>query len=683
MKLSCKWLKDYVAWTGSVKSVSDELTMAGLEVQETYEVASSKDQCLDIEITSNRPDWLSHVGVAREIATLQGANLSLPPYANKVKLGEKGPKVASVDKELCPYYTTCLLEDVEFGAAPDFIRERLDAVGVRSINLIVDVTNYVLLEWGQPLHAFDSDRLVGDVITARAAKKGEKFVAINESEYELSAQDLVIADGEKAIALAGVMGGLNSEVTSRTRNILLESAYFKSSCVRRMSQRFNLVSDSSYRFERGVDPEGVDIARERAIHLILKYAKKVGKVHRVVKAGKAPVKPRTIRFPLSDIERTLGIKIPQAKVRTYLNSLGLKAVKANGEIFNVKVPSFRADVQQPIDLIEEIARIHGYDKLPDSMPVLEPAYVEEPRIQAVENKARELVIGAGYYETITFSLISEAIFEKLKIDTARFTRIVNPQNKELVLMRPTLLPSLMDVVKTNNYHGNGPDLRFFEVASIYGEEKKGKLCEEFTTLGLALSGAQVPHWQDKGRGHSIYDIKGLLEKLLSLAGVSAWSFEPVEDAFLSEGLELVVKGQTIGRLGKAVSAVKDYYDVKDDVFLAEVNLTQLAKCYSDDRQYTAPSKYPPSLRDIAIILDEHVRAEEVLGIIRSIHGDWIRHADVMDLFTGKQIPKGKKSLAFSITYQAPDRTLSNEMVTELHDKVIAAVLEKFKAELRA
>jgi len=315
-----------------------------------------EDTIFETEVTTNRPDWLSHLGVAREVYAIRGGHFAIPSCKAQTRSAKKQAFSVSIKAPLlCPYYSATFLEEVTSGRTPDFMKQRLEACGIRSINLIVDVTNYVLLEWGQPLHAFDADRLKERRIEVRRASAGEKIVAINGVTYELTKDDLVIADSNGAVALGGVMGGAGSELNESTRNILLESAFFKPSTVRSSSRRFGLVSESSYRFERRVDPEGVDLARERAIYLICKYAQ-VKQVHSVARAGKIPIKSKHILLDTSQVERVLGTRIPGSKVKLLLKRLGLK-VSGSAKKVNVVVPSFRNDLTRPIDLIEEVARV--------------------------------------------------------------------------------------------------------------------------------------------------------------------------------------------------------------------------------------------------------------------------------------------------------------------------------------
>lgn len=690
MKVSLNWLKDYVSLKQRGEEIARLLTSAGLEVKGVDAFPDFKDEVMEIEITSNRPDWLSHVGVAREIAAVSGGKLIFPEWQNPEKKGRESfsrdrKKILPIeiqDTKACPYYTACLLENVEFGESPDFIKKRLLAVGMRPINLIVDVTNFVLLELGQPLHAFDWDRLSQEKILVRRAREKETLRAINGTEYPLNVQDLLITDGARPIAIGGVMGGLESEVSMSTRNILLESAYFAPAVIRRTSQRLGLSSDSSYRFERGVDPAGVDIGRERAIRLIRQYAKSVGKVSVVFKGGRLPKKEGIIRFPFDEIRRILGVEIPSQKVSQYFRALGLSVRPGKKGTVTVGVPSFRQDLIRPVDLVEEAARLYGYDRISETLPDIQPVYIEEKKLRKTEETVREAALSAGLNETVTFSLISEKVFEKLSVPLMAVTRVVNPQNKELTLMRPSLFPSLLEVVKTNFYHSSSNDVKLFEIASVYGPEVNRELPKEEWTFAAAIAGTKNAHWLEKGRKYALFDLKGIFEELFDRLGVQV-KFVPGENSFLEQALSMECQGETLGVLGKVSGPVKAFYDISSDAFIGQISLEKTANLALLEHRYKSLPKYPASRRDMALVLGENVPAGEVISHLRSLGIAFICGIDVLDFYRGGQIPAGKKSLAFSIEYRADDKTLTAEEVNALHAKVVESVSRHFSAQLRS
>lgn len=690
MKVSLNWLKDYVALKQQADETARLLTSAGLEVKGVDAFPDFKDEVMEIEITSNRPDWLSHVGVAREIAAVSGGRLIFPEWQNPEKKGKQAfvrdrKKILPIeiqDTKACPYYTACLLENVEFGESPDFIKKRLLAVGMRPINLVVDLTNFVLLELGQPLHAFDWDRLSQEKILVRRAREKETLRAINGTEYPLSVQDLLITDGARPIAIGGVMGGLESEVSMSTKNILLESAYFAPEVIRRTSQRLGLSSDSSYRFERGVDPAGVDMGRERAIRLIRQYAKSVGKVSVVFKGGRLPKKDGIIRFPLGEIRRILGVEIPSQKISQYLRALGLSVRPGKKGTVNVGVPSFRQDLTRPVDLVEETARLYGYDRIAETLPDVQPVYIEEKKLRKTEETVRETALSAGLNETVTFSLISEKVFEKLSVPLMAVTRVVNPQNKELTLMRPSLFPSLLEVVKTNFYHSSSNDVKLFEIASVYGPEVNRGLPKEEWTFSAAIAGTKNAHWLEKGRKYTLFDLKGIFEEVFDRLGLQV-KFVAGENSFLEQALSMECQGETLGVLGKVSGPVKSFYDISSDAFIGQISLEKAANLALLEHRYRSLPKYPASRRDMALVLGENVPAGEVISHLRSLEIAFICGIDLLDFYRGGQIPTGKKSLAFSIEYRADDKTLTAEEVNALHAKVVDSVCRHFSAQLRS
>ncbi|MBI1978123.1 MAG: phenylalanine--tRNA ligase subunit beta, partial [Candidatus Omnitrophica bacterium] len=515
--------------------------------------------------------------------------------------------------------------------------------------------------------------------------------------------DLIIADLSGPIAIGGVMGGKDSEVNKRTKNILLESAFFSPVSIRRTSRRLGLSSESSYRFERRVDPKGVDQARERAIHLILKYthAKRVSSVFR---SGKLPIREAKIVLNLADVKRILGVQIPGSKIKSYLSRLGLQ-VSGKGKTIRVQAPSFRADLTQPIDLIEEIARIYGYENIPETLPLVRPI---EPRIDpilALECEVRSLCVGLGFSEAITFSLVESSFYDRLGLFKENRVKLINPKNKELNLMRPSLLSGLAQSVRRNLFVGQ-TDIRLFEIGNRYLKQtvpgtavKMGTdynlspfsaarnvpgtdLPKEERMLAFILSGEGSLGWLEKKRPISFYDLKGAVEEILARFGMR--SVEAVDQDTIyqtGEGVQLSVKGKAIGSYGTLSERVRKLFDLSQPVFYAELSLEVLLSLAGESRVVKEIPKFPISPRDLTLIMDERVKAESVVGEIRKMAGELVAHIEVFDYFKGGQIPKGKKSLSFRIHYQAKDRTLQNEEVNKLHFSVIDELNRSFGAEL--
>lgn len=678
MKVSFNWLKDYVRVNLSAPQIADRLTQAGLHVERIEKV--SGDTIFETEVTTNRPDWLSHLGVAREIHAVTGCRFVLPPFGHgRREKSERSFRILLPDPDLCPYYSATLLENVEWAKTPDYMKHRLEACGIRLVNLIVDITNYVLLEWGQPLHAFDADRLRGDLIRARRAQAGESIVAIDGTRYKLTKDDLVIADTEGPVAIGGVMGGKESEVDEGARHVLLESAFFKPSLVRATRQRLGLSSESSYRFERRVDPRGVDQARERAVDLISKYACPK-RITRAFRAGKLPIREVKIVLERSEVKRILGLEIPKTKL--LLSRLGLK-VSGSERKATVLVPSFRNDLTRPIDLIEELARLYGYERIPETLPELVPVEQCTDAILDLEERVRDLCVSFGLHEAITFSLVDSSAFETLGFLKDRWTRLVNPQNQELNLMRPTLLAGLLEAVRRNLSVGE-TEIRLFEVGSRYLNEGKKKLPVEEHMLAAILSGEGKDHWLDQKRALGFYDVKGIVEELLNRLGIENVSVHAAEHSMFQNGqsVSLNINGRTIGFYGTLSDRVRNLYDVEKAVYYAEVSLDQIAsRAKRGPSAVQALPKFPPSPRDLTLILDEGVKAEAIIERIRKMAGHLASRIEAVDYFKGGQVPPEKKSLCFRIFYQAPDRTLQNEEVNRLHFSIIDSLTQSLSAEL--
>src|SRR3989338_6514692 len=679
MRVSLNWLKDYVQVKASPQILADQLTMAGLEVKKIE--AAGSDTIFETEITSNRPDWLSHLGVALEIHAVTGSAFKIPATSvPKSPQCEKHFVVTLSDRDLCPYYSAVFLEGIEWGKTPDFLKARLETCGIRSINLIVDITNYVLLEWGQPLHAFDADRLHGNEIFARRAQKGENITAIDGTVYELSKDDLIIADGRGPIAIGGVMCGKNSEVNTNTKNVLLESAFFTPSSVRATARRLVLGSESSYRFELRVDPRGVDQARDRALYLIAQHSK-IGKISRVFRAGKLPIKEPKILLPQSEIKRILGADIPGTKAKTFLSRLGLK-ISGTGKTITASIPSFRSDLMRPVDLIEEVARLYGYGRIPETLPSMIPLEPHVDPILEFENEIRQLLVSLGFYEAINFSLVDPKPFDQLGLYKEERTRLINPQNKELNLMRPSLLSGLLLSVRRNASVGE-TEIRLFEVGNRY-LQKSNQFPHEERMAAFILSGESGGSWLQKKRPFGFYDLKGFVEMLLARIGrIESWEVKPSHEVMFqkNQGFVLETQGKEIGFYGTLSDDVRRIYDVEKPVFYAEFSLEKVLALLKTRKLMKEIQKFPPSPRDLTLILDEPLNAETIIERIREMGGELASKIEVFDYFKGGQIPKGKKSLSFRIFYQAKDRTLQNEEVNRLHFSIIESLNQLFGAEL--
>ena len=685
MKVSTNWLRDFVTLPPPLERIAEHLTMAGLEVKktETISVQKEKDLIFEVEVTSNRPDWLSHVGVAREIAAVENLALKLPEIDKGLnRSAAPGWKIDLKENDGCPYYTGVYIEGVASATTPDFIKTRLEACGLRPVNFLVDVTNYVLFETGQPLHVFDADLLDSTELRIRRAKTGEAFTALNGREFKLEMDDLVIADTRQAVAIAGVMGGKNTEINERSRNIILESAYFNPRWVRKTARRLGLSSDSSYRFERKVDPEGVDFARERAVALIRQYGKPRF-VSAVLKAGDKPPAGRdTVHLSLPEIGKKLGVQVKPHEAFSILTRLGMQVKKDSEENWKISIPSFRPDLSRPIDLIEEIARIYGYDNIPETLPAKSPPALSRNSLIELEDKSRDFFSGAGFFETVTFSLISPAHVEPE--EAARAVKVDNPRNQELTLMRPRFYPSLLSVVQKNIRQG-ARGAALFEIANVY-HTLPDKQSGETKSVGLALFGKWKPkNWLDPERDAAFYDLKGTVSAFLEYSGVEDFQYGPHELGFLVRpGAEKISSGKAVlGIIGELDRRILETWGIEERVYYAELSLPPVADALKRGcRLFRDLPKYPSISRDIAIVVSAAAKAGIIQDQILKLGRGLIDRVELFDLFTGGRVPKGCKNLAFRVTYQSREKTLVAEEIQKLHVEIADSLVKQFQASFQ-
>jgi phenylalanyl-tRNA synthetase beta chain len=684
MKISTNWLRDFIELAPPITRTADRLTMAGLEVKKCESLESVKDTVFEIEITSNRPDWLSHLGVAREISAVENLSLKLP--ALDAEAGRKPPHgwdVRIKDQKGCPYYTGVLIEGITETKTPEFIVQRLLACGVRSINLIVDITNYVLLEFGQPLHAFDADLLKDCEIQVRKAKSGEKIAMIDGSSLELREDDLVIADGERAVALAGVMGGKDSEISERTRNVFLESAFFDPARVRQAARVHQVATDSSYRFERRVDPEGVDLGRRRALELIIKHAKPRN-VSAAIKAGEKPqLAIKAVHFRSEDVRDVLGCEVKPSQIVSSLSKLGLDVKQHAVGSWRVGIPSFRPDLTRPVDLVEEVARIYGFDNIPETLPERAPISVSENPRLLLERGLRRFLSGVGLHETVTFSLIPEDGLDPEK-DLASAVKIVNPLHHGLHWMRPTIITGLLGVIQ-RNINAGAEGVPVFEIANVYSSPDPHKHPAEERTCAIALYGKRAQaSWLDQSREVSFFDLKGLVDAALQKAGVKDWTEEDGEKSFLKPATtaNLLSGKLNLGFLGEVSPEVLEKWDIKGPVFYGEISIDRLLERSEGVRRFQEWPRYPAVERDLSLTVKEDVKFNDLMAEVRGLGHGLIRDVRLFDLYKGKRVPEGFKNLAFRIVYQSLERTLVSDEVQQLHDKIASTLVQKYQASFQ-
>jgi phenylalanyl-tRNA synthetase beta chain len=654
------------------------------------EALGLKDTILDISITPNRPDCLCVIGVAREIAALthQRVKYRGSSLTNQGEEIHQKTSVTILDRDLCPRYVARMIEGVKIGSTPHWMSNRLERVGIRSINNVVDVTNYVMMEYGQPLHAFDFELLEGGRIIVRRAKEGEEFITLDGVKRTLDGEMLMICDAAKPVAIAGVMGGLNSEIKEDTKRVLLESAYFNPAGNRRTSKKLSLETEAAYRFGRGIDYGGCLIAANRAGQLIWDLAG--GRVvEGVVDIYPVPIKPSPIRLSVKKIHQVLGTEVPVAQVRNYLEDLELE-VRGEGQDFLVVTPpSFRGDLEREIDLIEEVARLDGYEKIPLSLPKGPPSSEGRGKEFVVERKAIDTLIYHGYHEVITYSFISPASWDRIGLASddrsRRHLRILNPLTEDFSVMRTTLIPGLMETARYNVSWKNS-NLKLFELRKVFFPQEGEGLPREVKFLaGLAMGFDRDPHWAFSPRSVDFYDIKGCVEDLLENLQVSGATFRRADDVpYLHPGkaTRVVLDHEVLGVLGEVHPQVLGHYELRGAAYLFELDFSQMVKWAGEGKGFQPLPKFPAVYRDLSIVVDKDLEVERVMEAIRSFHQPFVEEVAVFDIYQGPPIPGGKKGVSYRIRYQANDRTLTDEEVNRYHEKLLSRLKEVFGLDLR-
>lgn len=665
---------------------------AGLTLGEpVFAALGLKDFQIEIGLTPNRPDCLSVVGVAREVAALCQQELKLP-VSNVEEIDDQIENHAAVvieNEEGCPRYAARMVKNITIGPSPDWMVRRLEAVGMRSINNVVDVTNYVMMELGHPLHAFDFRYLEDGKIVVKSAKAGEKFTTLDDQEHSLSAEDLMICDGQRPVAMAGVMGGLNSEVQSDTSTVLLEAAYFKPTMIRRTSKRHGLHTESSHRFERGADIDMIPVALDRAASLIAELAD--GQVASgMIDCYPRQLDPVVIEITTPRVKKLLDIPISTDEVKQHLESIGLQTLAGGrSDCLQVTVPSFRPDIEREVDLIEEVARLYGYGRIPVTMPVGTVDAKLPPLRQLLQKSLRQTMVASGFSEAINYSFVAADSLNKIAIgaDDRRLTqvKILNPLSEDQAVMRTSLVPSLLDTVSRNlNYRSS--NLRLFELRPVFLTQSDRDQCLEKLSLTAVMSGQSSPEgWSQDSSLVDFYDIKGVVEEILAKVNIYNVSFDStVSQPYLHPGksCQLVLGEKSLGFIGEVHPEVLNNFTIEQPVYLFELDVDAIIASAGQYAQFKTLSKFPDVKRDSALLLDESISADQVMDIVNKSKIRLVESASIFDLYTGKGVPVGKKSLAIRVCYRDLEKTLTEAEVTKSHDKLIRSICHLLDAEIR-
>ncbi|HLF18918.1 MAG TPA: phenylalanine--tRNA ligase subunit beta [Candidatus Omnitrophota bacterium] len=680
MKVSLNWLKDYVTPGIGAEELAHRLTMAGLEVETIH--SADGDKVFEIEVTPNRADCLSMVGISREVAAILNKTRK-PPRIKDTSYPKIKCEIAIEDKSGCSRYIGTVIEGVTVGQAPDWMRKNLSVVGIRPISNIVDITNFCLMESGQPLHAFDYDKLIGGKIAVRRARKGEKIVTIDGLERELDETILVIADSKRPVAIAGIMGGKDAEVNEKTKNILLESAYFDPILIRRAARKLGLASDSSYRFERGVDRGGVKTGSDRAASLILEIAK--GKVTRYADVnitGKTKT-TNSISVSVQKVNQYLGADILSGRCQTILKKLDFKvAARGKGGLL-VQPPSTRPDVKLDVDVIEEIARIEGYDRLPTSFPTIKISDIPLDEKRFLREKIRKALIAQGFDEVITYSMTNREVLVKAKQNDIKSVKVINPLTQEQEVMRPSLLPGLLNTVSFNINRAQ-KDLKIFEASKIYRDEG------EIEALGIMMTGMASEDWRQAKKQHvDFYDIKGAIVKAIRyVLGCRPMVFVPLQENFLEPGLSAAVEldGSVIGLIGKVEEGVLNSFDIKNaDVWFAQIELKNIISRKPLKRAYQTISPYPAIVRDVSLTIDKRYFYQQLVEIIKEKGLKNLVEIHFKEDYTNMvrdKIASHHRGILLSLVYQSAERTLQEAEVNNDHQKLLKALVERLQVVIR-
>ncbi len=651
---------------------------------------SGSDVIYDLEVTPNRPDLNSVIGIAREIAAVTGNAMRIPevqcPMSNVQTDSFVAVKIE--DAEICPRYTARVIKGVKVGPSPAWLRDTLEKVGIRSISNVVDVTNYVMLETGQPLHAFDYHLIAKGAngqptIVVRRAAAGEKFKTLDNQERTLTNEMLLIADEQKGIALAGVMGGANTEINDSTVDVLIESAYFAPVNIRRTSKLLGLRSESSYRFERGADVGICDWASQRTAQLILETAG--GQLAEgVVDVYPSPAQPKELTLRFAHSKDLLGIGISHADQVSYLNKLGLETVSQQPGEATFRMPSWRVDLKREVDLIEEVGRLYGIDKIPSTPPRGALGSNDFDSVYDQIGEARRILTGLGLNEAQGQTLISKA--EVRDKNEAEIIALANPLSSDMDVLRPSLLPGLIHSLRHNLTRKNN-DVALFEIGRVFANAN-GQI-KENRNVAFAITGQRALNFwsgDDRDAKFDAYDLKGLIEEFIEQFGLRGVAFgkRPESTALFLESAAVTLGGKLpLGELGQLLPTLAKKYDLRDAVFLAEFNLDLLLSKRNASKSFKALPQFPSSRRDVAMLVPEAVTHDAVLQAVKQAKAANLETVELFDVFRGKSVPDGQKSLAYAFTYRAADKTLTDADVNSAHEKILGTLKTQLNAELRA
>ncbi|HBF39858.1 MAG TPA: phenylalanine--tRNA ligase subunit beta [Firmicutes bacterium] len=665
---------------------TDHSIKLGISVAEAL---GETDQVLVLELTANRPDCLGMIGVAREVAAILDKKFMEKPITLKEEghSVEQQAKVEIVDVDLCPRYAARVVNGVKIGPSPRWIQQRLKAAGVRPINNIVDITNYVMLEYNQPLHAFDLDHIAEHHIKVRRAAAAEKLVTLDDIERELTPENLLIADPQNGLCVAGVMGGCTSEITDQTQNMLLEAAYFSPSSIRRTAKQLAMKTEAAIRFERGIDPNGVLKALNRAAQLVEELgAGKVAKGY--LDQYPKVISPVTIHTSASRINEWLGTNIPGAKIKDYLERVTFEVKVEAHDNIEVTIPTYRQDVTYMADLAEEVARLYGYNNITATIP--ESTMIGSlTSFQKMQQNCRKLLQGIGVSEVMTYSLYAATAAERLGIASldslANTIHLMVPLNEEQAVMRTNLVHHLLEVLAFNTRRRQS-DISVYEIARVYWPKSGETLPEEPLHLGIALMGRKREiGWNQSREEVDFFDAKGIVELIFERLRLPEIILKPSTQPFFHPGqsADIYLNRKMVGFFGQIHPNIGTRYELNKRAFFIELDLSSLdERRMTDIIRFEPLPKFPAVQRDLALVVSTEITAQAIIAKIQEIIGDLVEKVDLFDVYQGEQVEKGRRSLAFSITYRSKERTLNDNEVNELQQKLLANLHQEYGALVR-
>jgi phenylalanyl-tRNA synthetase beta chain len=652
------------------------------------EAMDLEDWILDVTLTPNRVDCASILGIAREIGALTKKKITRPEIQTEEsdKLIEDLANVTVLDSNGCPRYTAGLVEHVKIGPSPFWMRYRLHVSGIRSINNVVDITNYVLMEFGQPLHAFDYHRLGDRKIVVKRAEQGQIFTTLDDQTWYLDNQTLMICDGKEPVALAGIMGGLNSEITENTTTVLIESAYFDPITISRSSKRLSLATEASYRFERGIDIEGTDLALKRSLMLIQQLAG--GDIAKgIIDCYPEPWSPSKIILRVNRANEILGTNISIEQMADHLSSLSMAIEVVDQNRMEVCPPSFRVDMTREADLIEEVARLVGYNNIPVSLPAIRPTQEDISEL-ALRDRIKAMLVGMGFTEIITYSFISPQSADILgageNSDLRSFVRLSNPLSQDQSVMRTSFIPGLLSTVRLNSLRGQN-DLRIFEWGRIY-IKGNGDLPQEKQVLAALITGmGSTVEWYQEGREADFFDIKGIAENILEELGIEDCEYKrssPKEGLDPTEYGRILCSGSEIGAIGKISKGAMEGYGLERNAYILELYIKPLLSLVVWEKRFAPLAKYPSVRRDISIIVNRSTETAMLINIVKEMGRDLVESVDIFDVYQGKQIAPQDKALAVRVNYRSKEKTLTDDEVNKIHEEVIGEIRRQTGGRLR-